>query len=181
MARKYTVVTGDTLSKIAKHFYGDEALFTLIANANGITNPSIVSVGQVLVIPDLPQHSELFRTSGPMTDVSLGRCVLPKTVPAGKRLVIETVTGYYYEDSGILGAALLSYGDPEHTQHAFPWVQCGLYTAVDRRFFAFAHSVRLYIDGPATLQFDADGGAGGVSNPDGGYSVSGFLEGLPPD
>jgi hypothetical protein len=36
------------------------------------TNPKTLSVGQVGVIHDVPQHSELFRTSGPMTDVSLG-------------------------------------------------------------------------------------------------------------
>jgi LysM repeat protein len=184
MARTYTVVAGDTLSKIAKHFYGDESLFTLIANANGITNPNVLSVGQVLVIPDLPQHSELLRTGGPMTNDSAGRCILPQAVPAGQRLVIETVTGYYYQDGGVLGAALLSFGDPDHIVHAFPWVQSGSLTntGTDRRFYGFNHSVRLYIDGPATLQFDADGGAGfgGSGNPSGGYSVSGFLEGLPP-
>ena len=48
MARKYTVVAGDTLFKIAQHFYGDGSLFPVIANANGITNPNALSVGQVL-------------------------------------------------------------------------------------------------------------------------------------
>jgi hypothetical protein len=181
MGRKYTVVAGDTLSEIAKRFYGDGSLFTLIANANGIADPNILSVGQVLSIPDLPQHWELFRTGGPMTNDSAGRCVLPEKVPAGKRLVIETVTGFYFQDGGVLGAALLSYGDPGHVVHAFPWVQCGaLGTGVDRRFYGFNNSVRLYIDGPATLQFDADGGSGFGNSSSGGYSVSGFLEALPP-
>ena len=98
---------------------------------------------------------------------------------------IETVTGYYYQDGGVLGAALLSYGDPGHVVHAFPWVQCGSLTGTgdDLRFYGFNHNVRLYIDGPASLQFDADGGSGfgGSGNPSGGYSVSGFLEGLPPN
>jgi hypothetical protein len=182
MARKYTVAAGDTLSKIAQHFYGDGLLFPLIASANGITNPNVLSVGQVLSIPEQPQHWDLFRTGGPMTSASIGRCVLPDQVPAGKRLVVETVTGYYHHDGGVLGAALLSYGDSRHIVHAFPWIQCGSLTntGTDRRFYGFNHFVRLYVDGPATLQFDAHGAAGGLSSPSGGYSLSGFLEALPP-
>ena len=182
MARKYTVVAGDSLFKIAQHFYGDGSLFPVIANANGITNPNALSVGQVLSILDLPQHSDLFRTGGEMIDVSIGRCILPDQVPGGRRLVIETVTGFYYSDGGVLGAALLSSGDPRHIVHAFPWVQSGSLTNTgsDRRFYGFNHLVRLYVDGPATLQFDADGAAGGSGDPSGGYSVSGFLEALPP-
>jgi nucleoid-associated protein YgaU len=41
MAQKYTVLTGDNLSKIAKKFYGDAARFTLITEANN--NPQAVS------------------------------------------------------------------------------------------------------------------------------------------
>jgi LysM repeat protein len=182
MARKYTVVAGDTLSKIAQHFYGDGSLFPLIANANEIPGPNVLLPGQVLLIPDLPQHSELFRSGGEMTNVSIGRCILPDQVPPGQRLVIETVTGYYYLDGGVLGAALLTYGDRNHIRHAFPWVQNGSLTNTgdDRRFYGFNHNVRLYVDGPATLMFDADGAAGGGGDPSGGYSVSGFLEALPP-
>jgi endonuclease/exonuclease/phosphatase family metal-dependent hydrolase/LysM repeat protein len=54
----YTVVTGDTLSKIAKKFYGDGNAFRIIAEANGIVNPNVISVGQVLVIPPLGEEPQ---------------------------------------------------------------------------------------------------------------------------
>ncbi|AQA21068.1 phage Tail Protein X family protein [Rhodococcus sp. MTM3W5.2] len=47
----YKVVSGDTLSKLAKRFYGDETLFPLIADANEIANPDVIRVGQELIIP----------------------------------------------------------------------------------------------------------------------------------
>ncbi|TVM02865.1 MAG: hypothetical protein CV087_08145 [Candidatus Brocadia sp. WS118] len=49
----YTVKAGDTLSKIAKFFYGDESRYNLIAEANSISNPSNIFIGQVLQIPFL--------------------------------------------------------------------------------------------------------------------------------
>ena len=122
---------------------------------------------------------ELYRSGGDMDNTSAGRCVLPDPVRAGKRLVIETVTGMYYQDGGLLGAAYLTVGN---LRHAFPWVQCGSLTggSEDRRFHGFNHYVRLYVDGPATLRFDADGGAsfGGGSDPSGSYTVTGYLEDL---
>lgn len=51
--KSHTVVKGDTLSGIAKMYYGsgDAAHYNFIANANGIANPNIIHVGQVLTIP----------------------------------------------------------------------------------------------------------------------------------
>jgi S-formylglutathione hydrolase FrmB/LysM repeat protein len=49
-ATRYTVVAGDTLSKLALHFYGDTALYPLIATVNDIADPDAIDVGQVLVI-----------------------------------------------------------------------------------------------------------------------------------
>ena len=53
--RLYTVVKGDTLSKIAKSFYGNankwKALFE--ANHDQIKNPDLIKPGQVLKIPQL--------------------------------------------------------------------------------------------------------------------------------
>lgn len=48
---RYTVKSGDTLSKIAARFYGNASLFTLIATANKIKNPNLIKPGQVLTIP----------------------------------------------------------------------------------------------------------------------------------
>ena len=47
---RYTVVAGDTLSALAVRFYGDAAFYPLIAKVNGIANPNVINVGQVVVI-----------------------------------------------------------------------------------------------------------------------------------
>jgi nucleoid-associated protein YgaU len=47
----YKVVSGDTLSKIAKRFYGDANHYHQIAAANGIDNPDRINVGQELKLP----------------------------------------------------------------------------------------------------------------------------------
>lgn len=47
----YTVVAGDTLSKIAKRFYGDANKYHDIAKASGIANPDLIKVGQVVTLP----------------------------------------------------------------------------------------------------------------------------------
>lgn len=52
----YTVVSGDSLSKIAQHHYGDAAKWNQIYEANKAligTNPDLIEVGQVLTIPSL--------------------------------------------------------------------------------------------------------------------------------
>lgn len=51
----YTVVSGDSLSKISKHFYGDASKWNTIweANKSQIKNPDLVQIGQVLTIPKM--------------------------------------------------------------------------------------------------------------------------------
>lgn len=53
-AQTYTVVGGDTLSKIAKRIYGDAGKWKHIweVNKSQIKNPDLIQVGQVLTIPD---------------------------------------------------------------------------------------------------------------------------------
>ena len=52
-ANFYTVKSGDTLSKIAKEFYGDALKYTVIFEANKpmLDNPDKIYVGQTLRIP----------------------------------------------------------------------------------------------------------------------------------
>ena len=52
----YTVVSGDTLSKIAKTQYGDAMKYPVIFEANKpmLTDPDKIYPGQVLRIPPLP-------------------------------------------------------------------------------------------------------------------------------
>ena len=51
--QQYTVKSGDTLSKIAKQFYGEASKYNQIfeANRNILKNADEIQVGQVLVIP----------------------------------------------------------------------------------------------------------------------------------
>ena len=52
----YTVVSGDSLSKIATHHYGDAAKWHQIYEANKDligSNPNLIQVGQVLTLPSL--------------------------------------------------------------------------------------------------------------------------------
>lgn len=49
----YTVQSGDNLSKIAKRFYGDANKYRDIAQANGISDPDKIQVGQDLKLPVL--------------------------------------------------------------------------------------------------------------------------------
>jgi nucleoid-associated protein YgaU len=51
--RSYTVQAGDTLSKIAKQFYGSASEYPKIfeANRDKLSNPDKIQVGQELVIP----------------------------------------------------------------------------------------------------------------------------------
>jgi nucleoid-associated protein YgaU len=52
--KTYTVVAGDSLSKIAKQFYGNVNQYMKIfeANKNILSDPNVVKIGQVLVIPE---------------------------------------------------------------------------------------------------------------------------------
>lgn len=51
---KYTVKSGDSLSKIAKAFYGDPMKYNAIfqANTNILKDPNIIHPGQELIIPN---------------------------------------------------------------------------------------------------------------------------------
>lgn len=47
----YTIAAGDTLAKIAQKFLGSSSRYMEIAQANGITNPNLIKIGQVIKIP----------------------------------------------------------------------------------------------------------------------------------
>lgn len=47
----YVVKSGDNLSKISKSFYGNANEYTKIAQANGISDPDKIRIGQELKIP----------------------------------------------------------------------------------------------------------------------------------
>ncbi|MAU14357.1 MAG: peptidoglycan-binding protein [Muricauda sp.] len=52
---RHTVKSGESLSKIAKHYYGDPMKYTKIfeANTDILKDPNVIHPDQVLVIPNL--------------------------------------------------------------------------------------------------------------------------------
>jgi hypothetical protein len=60
--KKYTCVKGDTLTKIAKKFYGDSSQYNLIYEANKKVfkgrSPNVVKKGDVLTIPPLKEKDD---------------------------------------------------------------------------------------------------------------------------
>lgn len=52
---RHTVASGESLSKIAKHYYGDAMKYNKIfeANTNILKNPDVIHPDQVLVIPNI--------------------------------------------------------------------------------------------------------------------------------
>tara|TARA_R110002012_G_scaffold85005_1_gene212034 strand:+ start:19642 stop:20022 length:381 start_codon:yes stop_codon:yes gene_type:complete len=52
---RHTVKSGESLSKIAKHYYGDPMKYNKIfdANTNILKDPNVIHPDQVLVIPNL--------------------------------------------------------------------------------------------------------------------------------
>ncbi|NLM42013.1 MAG: LysM peptidoglycan-binding domain-containing protein [Firmicutes bacterium] len=55
---EYVVERGDNLWTIAQKLWGDPSLYRVIAEENGITNPSMISVGTVLKVPVEPRSNE---------------------------------------------------------------------------------------------------------------------------
>jgi nucleoid-associated protein YgaU len=49
----YTIKSGDNLSHISQRFYGAASKYTKIAEANGISDPDKIKVGQTINIPAL--------------------------------------------------------------------------------------------------------------------------------
>lgn len=48
----YTVKEGDTLGKIAKRYFGNECYYEELAKYNNLIDPNVLSVGQVINIPN---------------------------------------------------------------------------------------------------------------------------------
>jgi LysM repeat protein len=73
----YTVRPGDSLAQIARKVYGDAQKYVRIAQYNGITNPSMIRVGQQLRIP--------FTETVPVDTIVTTATTQPATQPGGGR------------------------------------------------------------------------------------------------
>ncbi len=73
---KYTVKPGDTLSAIAREFYGDTSRYQEIATHNQIVDASRIAVGQILEIPIVEQNDATTtapETKTQETDAAMGK------------------------------------------------------------------------------------------------------------
>jgi LysM repeat protein len=52
--RTYTIRAGDSLADVAQLTYGDRSLYRMLADYNGIANPDLILVGQVIRLPANP-------------------------------------------------------------------------------------------------------------------------------
>jgi LysM repeat protein len=74
---RHVVLRGDTLYRIAGHYYGDSGKWRSIAMANGIRAPSDLRVGKVLLVPvaggpeAAPERAAPSRTSWPESRLAL--------------------------------------------------------------------------------------------------------------
>ena len=193
MSRKYQVQAGDTLFAIAKRFYGEPTYFGLIAAANPLIDPNKISPGQTISIPDLPDHWDVVQATGTNSIDKTGifSVEIACPVPAGMRLVIESVSGRLLQQQGLLSPIVMGETDilarPVNPLAFFPWVQSfysgDIQGSIDQRWFAFHSSTRLYVAGHVeNLTFSA--GFAGLAADQSGFAdvyicVNGYLEANP--
>jgi hypothetical protein len=67
----YTVKAGDTLGKIAQHFYGDSRRYMEIALYNSLRDPNVIFIGQRLNIPGVDELQEFAVTAKRLPEVSI--------------------------------------------------------------------------------------------------------------
>lgn len=72
-AQQYTVVRGDSLSKIAKQFYNDSSKWTEISKANNLTNPRLIHAGNRLIIPKSDSGTVAAAPSGTASTTTLSK------------------------------------------------------------------------------------------------------------
>ncbi|MFA4985749.1 MAG: LysM peptidoglycan-binding domain-containing protein, partial [Candidatus Brocadiia bacterium] len=101
-SKRYTVAKGDSLEIISKKFYGKKSLWKKIADANNITNPASLKIGQVLVIPEVESAPADKSANGtPDNKPAKGNAVSNadeggKTADSGEAKTEKEVTGDIY-------------------------------------------------------------------------------------
>lgn len=139
---RYTVQSGDTLQAIAQRQYGDSALWYLIADANGLAQPTALASGQKLDLPALAGSSaNRADTFKPYDASQLIGDTTPTMLPPppdeggcgwlGALLVVVVAVAVAVMTGGIGGAALGSVvsqgvGIALGVQREFSWAAVGL-------------------------------------------------------
>jgi LysM repeat protein len=96
-SQQYTVVSGDTLSALCRKFYGNgsSAYYKALAAYNGITNPNVLRVGQVLTIP--AEDALLVTDTSKVSSSGSTALTSSKTVTSTSAVIKERATGYREE------------------------------------------------------------------------------------
>jgi nucleoid-associated protein YgaU len=100
VGRRHVVRAGENLSRIAELHYGDSTQWPNIAEANKLTNPSILAVGQSLLLPGLSELPESKVAEDSTMEVSHGLDTVENHVHIvfpGENL--WSIASKYYNDS----------------------------------------------------------------------------------
>lgn len=112
----YTVVAGDTLYGIAQTYLGDGNLYPQIMAVNPqITDPDVISVGQVIQIPGSTPAATIPGTPIPLTPAAASapaKASLNTTVMVGALLVGVIAAGYWW----MQGARPKAQANPEEIE-----------------------------------------------------------------
>ncbi len=95
---KYTVKDGDTLFQIAQKYYQDGYKYPLIASANKINNPDLISTGQSLTIPKLTTNNTPLGTGGSTDQTIWGEKISGNTYTVEKGDWLSKIAGRAYGD-----------------------------------------------------------------------------------
>jgi Lectin C-type domain/Calx-beta domain/Ser-Thr-rich glycosyl-phosphatidyl-inositol-anchored membrane family/FG-GAP-like repeat/PA14 domain/LysM domain len=90
----YTIQSGDSMSAIAQRTLGDGSAngYNFIAQHNGISNPSIISVGQVIEVPQLYNNSNGSNLSGQLVGGNPGTILeTVSTVWGAKNIAVGAI------------------------------------------------------------------------------------------
>jgi LysM repeat protein len=101
----YTVQPGEHLAEIARRFGVN---WTMIAEANSLTDPNQIYAGQVLTIPSSNLVSDLGILEAPVVNAP------PPTIFTGKQIVVDLSDQmlYAYQDGNLVRSVLVSTGLP---------------------------------------------------------------------
>jgi YD repeat-containing protein len=139
---RYTIRFGDTLQAIAQQQYGDSALWYVIADANGLSEPNALLAGQKLDLPALAgasaNRADTFKPYDASQLIGDTTPTMPLPPPddggcgvLGALLVVVIAVAITVMTSGIGGAALGSIvsqgvGIALGVQREFSWAAVGL-------------------------------------------------------
>ena len=99
----YTVKSGDTLAAIARQFLGSALRYPELAAYNGIANPNLIRIGQVIKIPDANELDYVTVTSQRLPEITSNEplpgvfAMEPIEVTASRDwIMLATVAGILY-------------------------------------------------------------------------------------